>query len=323
MKPITTSLAGLAVFCAVFAATMFSINDMSIKFLSRDYPLHQVVLARSCIGLIVTLAIIMPLEGGFHLIRTKRLGLHLLRGCFVVMANLLFFLGLAELPLSEATAIFFVSPLIITIFSVIFLSEKVGLWRWFAVVMGLVGALILLRPTPSSFQLAGLLPLAAAFCYAGLHVLTRKIGSTERASTMAFYIQICFVITASLMGVFFGDGHLENQDSAAMSFLLREWVRPLPIVDLLIMIGIGCTSALGGYAISQAYRLSEAALIAPFEYLSLVLSVIWGIFIFNEWPDGVAWISIFLIISGGLMMLWRESVMNKKRAAMTHLPVQR
>ena len=116
-----------------------------------------------------------------------KLKLHLLRGAFVVSANMLFFLGLAEIPLSEATAIFFVSPLIITLFSVIFLSEKVGPWRWFAVIMGLVGAVVMLRPSLNSFQLAGLFPIGAAFCYASLHILTRKMGRAEKATTMSFY----------------------------------------------------------------------------------------------------------------------------------------
>ena len=169
-------LSTLGILCALAASFAFTLNDVGIKFLSGDYPLHQIVLVRAFVAIFITLIIIIPLEGGYHLLRTKQLKLHLLRGAFVVSANILFFLGLAEIPLSEATAIFFVSPLIITLFSVIFLSEKVGPWRWFAVIMGLVGAVVMLRPTLNSFQLAGLFPIGAAFCYASLHILTRKMG---------------------------------------------------------------------------------------------------------------------------------------------------
>lgn len=322
METKSLSLTSLGVLCALTASFAFTLNDVGIKFLSGDYPLHQVVLVRASVGLLVTLIIFMPLEGGFSLLRTNHIGLHATRGLFVVMANMLFFLGLAEIPLSEATAIFFVSPLIITIFSVIFLSEKVGPWRWFAVAMGLVGAVVMLRPTPNSFQLAGLLPFGAAFCYAGLHVLTRKMGSSERASTMAFYIQLTFVITSAIMGIAFGDGRYSTQDSAALEFLLRTWVFPSTF-DLAIMAGVGVASAIGGYFISQAYRTTEAALIAPLEYVALVLAVFWGITIFNEWPDHVAWIGIVLILSGGLLMLWRERALNKKIAKTRRVPVQR
>ena len=312
-------MAGLGAVCAMVASTAFTLNDVGVKFLSGDYALHQIVLIRATVGMLITLAIIMPLEGGYGLIRTNRIGLHLLRGVFVVAANLLFFLGLAEIPLSEATAIFFVAPLIITIFSSVFLAEKVGPWRWFAVAVGLLGTLVILRPTSSSFQIAGLLPLASAFCYAGLHVLTRKMGSTEKASTLSFYIQISFIFTAALMGLAFGNGSFSNQDSAALKFLLRPWIIPTPI-EMTIMAGVGLASAIGGYFISQAYRLSEAALIAPIEYLGLVLAVFWGIAIFDEWPDNIAWIGMILILGGGILMIWRETVSNKKKARPRPLP---
>lgn len=305
------SVSRLGVLCALIASFSFTLNDVGIKFLSGDYPLHQVVLIRASVGLLVILAIMIPLEGGYSLLRTKHIGLHLIRGAFVVAANMLFFLGLAEIPLSEATAIFFVSPLIITVFSVLFLSEKVGPWRWFAVAMGLIGAAVMLRPTPNSFQLAGLLPAGAAFCYAGLHIMTRKMGSTERASTMAFYLQVTFVLVSVFMGLAIGDGRYATQDSLALEFLLRPWVWPTQF-DLVVMSGVGVASAVGGYFISQAYRLSEAALIAPIEYVALILAVFWGIVIFNEWPDHVAWTGMALILGGGLLMIWRESVSDKK-----------
>ena len=311
MKLGSSPLTFLGVFCALIASTAFSLNDAGIKFLSGDYPLHQVVLIRALVGLTINLIIIIPLEGGLKLLKTKHLKMHIIRGTFLVAANVLFFMGLAEIPLSEAIAIFFVSPLIITIFSVLFLSEKVGPWRWIAVGMGLVGALVMLRPMPSSFQLAGLLPVGAAFCYAGLHIMTRKMGSTERASTMSFYLQLSFVIISALMGLIFGDGAYGNSESGALQFLLRPWVWPISF-DFRIMAGVGVASAIGGYCISQAYRMSEAALIAPIEYFALILTVLWGIFIFNEWPDFVAWTGMALIFSGGILMLWREAVLRNK-----------
>ena len=115
--PMSTNLAGAL--CAMGAAVFFSINDMAIKFLSDGYALHQVVMIRSVVGLFFWAAVIMPFSGGLSSMRTRRLGMHILRGLCVVMANMTFFLGLAVLPLADAVAIFFVSPLIITIFSVI------------------------------------------------------------------------------------------------------------------------------------------------------------------------------------------------------------
>ena len=134
---VSRSATTIGVLCAVVASTAFTLNDAGIKFLSGDYPLHQIVFVRTVMALILTLSIIMPLEGGLKLLKTRHLKMHFFRGLSVVCANMVFFMGLAALPLSEATAIFFVSPLVITAFSVIFLSEKVGPRRWLAVAAGL------------------------------------------------------------------------------------------------------------------------------------------------------------------------------------------
>jgi drug/metabolite transporter (DMT)-like permease len=312
----------LGIASAVLAAVAFSINDMGIKFLSGDYPLHQVVLIRATVAIFLTLILIIPLEGGYGNLRTKRLGLHLLRGLMVVFANLMFFLGLAAVPLAEATAIFFVSPLVITIFSVIFLGEKVGPLRWLAVAAGLAGALIILRPGTASFQPASLFPLAAAFGYAALHTLTRKIGATEKASTMAFYIQFTFIAVSVSVGLSVGDGRFSGTGDPSLDFLLREWVRPTER-DLLIMAGIGLASACGGYLISQAYRQCEAALIAPFEYIALVLAIIWGVSFFDEWPDAVSWMGMTFILASGLFVFWRESRNKRLIASRRPMPRQR
>jgi drug/metabolite transporter (DMT)-like permease len=314
----TGSLLGIVY--VIGASVAFSLNDVGIKFLSGDYPLHEVVLVRACVALIITLAFFIPLEGGLKNLRTNKLKLHLLRGLFVVFANVSFFLGLASISLPEATAIFFVSPLVITLFSVIFLREYVGVWRWFAVIVGLLGTLVMLRPTSGAFQLAALFPLGAAVGYASLHILTRKMGGTEKASTMAVYIQIVFVVVSASMGIVTGDGRYAGSDDPSWEFLFRAWSMPTT-TDFFVMFVVGCASAFGGYMVSQAYRLTPAALIAPFEYVALLLAIIWGITLFGEWPDAVAWIGIGLILFGGLFLVWREAV--RKTAGSTRRPMPR
>ena len=119
----------VGILCAICAAISFSVNDVSIKFISGTYPLHEIVLFRALISLIISLAILVPLDGGYRQLRTTKLHLHLLRGLLVVLANSFFFLGLAVMPLSDATALFFIAPVVITMFSVIFLGETVGKFR--------------------------------------------------------------------------------------------------------------------------------------------------------------------------------------------------
>ena len=122
-KSARTNLIGAL--CAIGAMFCFSLNDVVIKLLSDAYPLHQLVLVRSVIGMAVFFALIMPLSGGLRCLRTKRLKMHLVRGLCVFCANTFFFMGLAAMPMADAVAIFFISPLVITVFSVIFLGETV------------------------------------------------------------------------------------------------------------------------------------------------------------------------------------------------------
>ncbi len=183
-------------------AFAFSLNDLGIKFLSGDYPLHQIVLIRATVGLCFTLAIFHSPGGRLPKSRkTKRLGMHFLRGLFVVFANMTFFLGLAAIPLSEATAIFFVSPLVITLFSVCFSGERVGPWRWFAVASGLLGASSCCVREQAPFSMPRFFRWCGAVGYASLHILTRKMGVTEKASTMAFYIQLTFIFVSAVIGL--------------------------------------------------------------------------------------------------------------------------
>lgn len=303
--------------CAMAAAFCFSFNDMGIKLVSDSYAVHQVVLIRSLVGMCVFLAVIMPLSGGWVVMRTRRLGAHLARGLCVVIANTCLFLGLAALPIADAVAIYFVSPLFIALLSVIFLREYVGPRRWMAIAVGFAGVLLIVKPGTSAFQLAALLPAIAAFFYASLHIISRHIGDTESAATMAFYILITFIMVSSAVGLAIGDGRFAGQGGPALEFLLRAW-SPIDPWDWPVLVMLGVTGVAGGYLIGQAYRLAEAAYAAPFDYLAMIMAIIWGVTIFDTWPDLLSWAGITLILGAGLYLLWRETA--KARMAGRRMP---
>ncbi|VAV97267.1 Integral membrane protein [hydrothermal vent metagenome] len=304
--------------CAIAAVLCFSITDVGVKLLSDQYALHQVVLIRAMIGALVFLAVIMPFNGGLLVFRTRRPGVHLARGLCVVMANTFLFLGLASLPIADAVAVFFVSPLIITVFSVIILHEKVGPRRWMAIALGFIGVLVIIKPGTTAFQLASLFPIAAAFLYAVIHILARKAGNTESAATMTAYMILTFLIVSSVIGLVMGDGRFAGQQAGpgggTFDFLLRAW-GPVERADYPVLLMLGLSGVSGGWFVSQAYRLSEAAFAAPFEYIAMPMAVIWGITVFDTWPDTLAWFGIALIIGSGLYLLWREQVKGRAAAA--------
>lgn len=310
----------IGILCALGATVAFTTQDMAIKWLSGDYPLHQIVLIRAVVGLSLTLALFVPLEGGYANLKTRRLPMHLVRGLTVVFANMAFFTGLASMPLGEATAIFFVAPLFITALSVLLLREQVGARRWLAVLVGLCGVVVMVRPGSDTFQWAAMFPLVAAFFYANLQILTRKLGISEKASTMAVYIQLTFIVVSGSIGLIAGDGRFAGSGQPAIEFLLRAWIWPSQD-DIWIMAGIGLLSGIGGYLISQAYRIAEAALVAPFEYVALPLAVFWSVLIWNQWPDTVSWLGIALIGGAGLYVFYRETVRGRPNVMVR--PIQR
>lgn len=302
--------AGLAILMVLIGVGAISINDMLIKQLSGGYPLHQIVFARSAIGIIISLGLV-KLEGGWHLLRTEHVGLHVLRGGFVVVANMAFFLALAALPLAEATALFFAAPLFITVLSIPILGEKVGVMRLSAVAVGFVGVVIMQRPWAGdeslhASRLVLLLPVLAAITYALNQLMTRKLGVTAKASVLSLYIQAVFIAVSVAFYLVAGDGRFVDENSAvSLQFLLRAWVWPAP-GDEWVFLALGLNAAIIGYCLSQAYRIADAATVAPFEYIGLPLAVFWGFVIFGDLPSWEVWVGIALILAAGLFVFLRE-----------------
>ena len=301
----------LGIACAIGAVAIFVLQDAVIKWLSGGYPLHEIVLARAASAVAVTL-FVMRLEGGARLLRTRRLGLHLARSGLLVIANCAFFMALAAMAIAEATAIFFVAPLIITALSALLLGETVGPRRWAAVCVGLAGVVVMLRPGEGVLQLAALLPIIAASAYALMQIITRRLGSTERASTIALYTQAGFIAASATFGLVVGDGRFDPGDDPSLSFLFRAWTVP-SVQDALVFVGIGIGNGVGGYLMSQAYRVTRPSAIAPFEYVALPMSVMWGVLFFGHWPDAIVYGGMALICGSGLYVLHRETVVARAR----------
>ena len=303
----------LGIVCVVGAITLFVLQDALIKWLSGAYPLHEIVLVRAASAIAVTL-FVMRLEGGVHLLRTHRLGLQLARSGLLIVANCAFYMALAAMAIAEATSLFFVAPLLITALSALVLRDSVGPRRWAAVCVGLAGVIVMLRPGEGVLRLVALLPIVAATAYALMQILTRRLGESERASTIAFYSQAGFIVASLAIGLAAGDGRFAPEDDASLAFLLRAWTVPTAR-DAALFLAIGVINGIAGYLMSQAYRISRPAAIAPFEYVALPMAVTWGVVFFGNWPDLPTWAGMALICGSGLYVLHRETVVARARRA--------
>ncbi len=303
----------LGIALVVLAVTLISINDMIVKALSGGYPLHQLVFLRSAIAIWIAIAI-LRVEGGVSLLRTRTPGLHALRAVMLVFANLTFFTGLAVMPLGLATAVFFVAPLFITLLSIPVLGETVGVRRLSAVLVGFLGVLVMmdtdgLGDTPLWTYA---LPILAALFYAAMQVMTRYLGAHSAASAMSIYIHVAFLGTSVVFFLVAGDGRfLPLVENESIQFLVRPWIWP-STEDWMRICAMGVMGGFIGYGLSQAYRIGDAAVIAPFEYVSLPMAIFWGWLVFGEEPGLRLWIGSAMIAGAGIYVVLREARLQEQ-----------
>lgn len=305
------------IICLIGAIAFLTVSDSIIKWLSPSLPLHEIMLIRALVATAVLL-ILIRFEGGLATLKTKRPVLHLLRGALLVFANMFFFTGLAAMPLAETVALFFTAPLFICMLSRPVLGERVGLTRWLAILIGLVGVIVMLRPGSDVFSPVSLLPIMAALSYAVMTMMTRKLGIRDSAGALTFYIQISFLFISLAVGLVIGDGSFDRHANPSASFLLRAWRWPdQSQIELLLLCGFMVT--FGGYLLSQAYRLGEAAAVAPFEYASMPFALVIGFYLWGDWPDSIAFAGSGLIIFGGLLVILLEHRATRTPLRATHI----
>ena len=270
------------------SVALFALMDAGLKTLSAHYPPFQVATLRGLSSLPIVLAWALWTAGPMALLRV-RWPLHLLRGVLGIAMMASFVYALKRLPLSTAYSIFFVAPLLITALSVPILREHVGPRRWTAIAVGLLGVLVVLRPTGEGvLSMAGLAVLVAAAGYAVSAITVRVIARTDSTQAITFWLLALMALGAG-----------------ALAF--PNWV-PLRAQDAWIIGGIGVAGALGQYTITEAFRLGEASLIAPLEYTALVWGVALDLALWGVLPDGITWIGAAIIIASGLYLIRREKV---------------
>ena len=275
-----------SIFVMLVAVVLFAVMDAGLKTLSERYPPFQVATLRGAASLPLVLAWSLATVGWKPLLRV-RWPLHLLRGVIGVSMMASFVYALKRMPLSTAYTIFFVAPLLITAMSVPFLGERVGPRRWTAIAIGLLGVLVVLRPTGEGMaSLAGLAVLLAAFGYAVSAITVRVLARSDSNQAMVVWL-------LALMAL--GAGALAWPD----------W-QPVRHDDLWVIAGIGVVGALGQYAITLAFRHGEASLLAPLEYTALVWGVLLDATIWGVLPDSVTWLGAGIIIASGIYLMRRE-----------------
>jgi drug/metabolite transporter (DMT)-like permease len=279
------SLKAIGFFTA--AVLLIALVDTTCKIYTAD--LHAVQLVWGYfIGINLTLLVYFAArrERPSALLATNRRVLQFARPAFLVASITSLFIGLTYLPIAESTAIGFTAPLFITALSVPILKEKVGLHRWTAVLIGLAGVLIIVRPGGGLWHWASLMPLIGAVFFAGFQLVTRVLAATERTHVTLFHTGIGGLLWTSLMVPFF-------------------WIPPTT-VHWAGFIGTGVMGALAHLCMISAFNRAEASLLAPHNYTKIIWVGILGYVVFGDVPSLNMWVGTVVIVFAGAYVLYRE-----------------
>jgi len=272
----------------IAAVASFSLMDAGMKQLALAYPSLQVTFLRGAASLPFVLVWVLASAGPGSII-PKRWSLHLLRGVLGMVMIGCFVFALRDLPLSTAYSIYFVAPLLIAALSVPLLGERVGPRRWVAIGIGLIGVIVVLRPGVDGFiSIPGLMVLAAATAYAIGAITVSLLTRTDTSQSMVVWFLVIMAIGAGLLA-------------------LPGWV-PLQLEHAPLIAGMGLAGALGQIALTKAFQLGEASMIAPLEYSGLVWVIGWDLAFWGQLPDSYTWVGAAIIVASGLYLLHRERV---------------
>ena len=267
----------------------FSLMDVIVKW-STDYPIGQVLFFRGFFGIIFYFFVI-PKDKLHNFYKTSRPGLHALRCLSGLIALVAIFIALRKLPLATVVSISFAAPIFTTIFSIFLLSEKVGIFRWLAVIIGFLGILIITEPGITELNIYYVFPIIFCLGLSYVAIAIRQLSTTEPVWLISFYFSLSITL---------------------LSFLTipQGWVMP-SIEDFMLLSFIGIFGGVANLWLSQSYKYSEVSLVTPLKYLALVFAIFFGYFIWDEVPTLKTIVGAILVIISTLIIFRRE-IYNKK-----------
>ena len=271
------SLMTLGMFC-------LSINDMTYKNLTMNFPVWEAIFFRAFSGSIISLFLVY--RSGIVSLKTKKPIRHFVRAFSAVGCVVLYIFGIKYLLLSENIAIAHSAPIIAALLAVPILGEKLGIHRIFAIAIGFIGVLIIVKPGTDLFHLKSLLPIGSAFFMAAVYLSTRSLMNTETSTSIVFYYSFALLFTSII-------------------FFPSDFIVP-DAFNLTLALSLGVMGSFGHYFMSQAARHADVAVTSPFEYTSFVFVGLMGYFFFNEIPNNSVVIGAILIIISGIYVAYRE-----------------
>ena len=293
----------------LLAMMVFSVQDGIMKHIYSFVSLYEVYLIRTIVSFLLIL-IFLKYKKKPIVFKSKYPFLTSCRVILFFFGFSSFYISLTVLPLGTATALFFVSPFLITIFAHFFLKEKIGPRRWSAVVVGFIGVYITLNPDFSNFNYLSLLPILCAFCYSSSMIIIKKTSDKDNVYTQTFTFYIGAISFSLIFYFIIGDGQYNTVSHPASQFIFREWFLNFKS-NILWMAATGVTATLAFLLLFTAYSIASPSVISPFEYSILLWSPLIGWLYFQEIPNLNTIIGILIIVSSGIYIFMREKAQDQ------------
>lgn len=269
------------------AFMMFSIMNMLAKILSENYNVIEISFYRNFIATLPFLFMIFVMKKKEIMKINSRPKAVITRAVIGTLSLVITFAAFAVMPMADTTAFLFTASLIIPILGFFCLGEKVGIYRWSAVLVGFIGVLIMLSPSGNINALGVILALSAALLHAILQIILRYLGKTEKPETIAFY----FVAIGTIITV-----------------IPLPWVAHIPTwQEVPLLLGVGLTGFAAQYLISVAFGNAPVAVVTVFNYSAIIWATIFGWLIWTDWPAQTIWIGGTIVITSNIFIIWRES----------------
>ena len=299
----------LATLCIMTAIGCASTQDAVVKYMSSGYPAYETLLFR-CIATLPVIAFIMWRDSKGWSLATPLWSRVLLRSVLLAIAYLSFVLAIAAMPIANTVAIYFTMPFFVAGLAGPLLGERVRLHRWFAIIAGFIGVLIMVRPGAGVFEPAALLALLSAFGYAIGQMLGRPLSQNVPPIVIGAWQNFVYAGMAIAIGVLFNTVDFGTFTHPSLVFLSRPWVWP-GAFDTMLLLGHGVIAGFAMLLFINAYRLAETNFVAPFEYSAMIWAVFYGIVLFGDFPDAYTWIGAGIVVLAGILMLLRDRQLDR------------
>ena len=296
----------------LIAMMVFSVQDGIMKHIYNFVSLYEIYLIRTVVSFVLILLFLIITKKPI-VFKSQYPLLTFTRVILFFFGFSSFYVSLTVLPLGTATALFFVTPFLITIFAHFFLKEEIGLRRWSAVVVGFIGVYVTLNPDFSNFNYLSLLPILCALCYSLSMIIIKKTSDKDSVYTQTFTFYIGAIIISIIFYFIIGDGQYNVSDHPASQFIFREWFVDFNS-NILLMTATGVTATLAFLFLFTAYSIASPAVVSPFEYSILFWSPLVGWLYFDEIPSLNTVVGILIIVSSGVYIFMREKAQNQSIA---------